>query len=128
MQIATNRRAYHDFEIIEKYEAGVVLKGLEVKQFREHKVNLAGTYAKVLNEEVFWLGSDFTRKLLLSKKEIKRMLGRTVEKGFTLVPLRAYFKRGRVKLEIALARHKKKWDRREEIKKRDLDRESKNIL
>lgn len=124
MEIATNRKAYYDFEILEKFEAGVVLKGLEVKQFRERKVNLSGTYGKILGEEVFWVGSDFTRKLLLNKSEIKRLLGKTVEKGLTVVPLRAYFKRGRVKLEIALARHKKKWDRREEIKKRDLERES----
>lgn len=123
MEIATNRKAHHDFEFLEKYEAGLVLKGLEVKQFRERKINLVGTYAKILGGEVFWIGSDFKRKLLLNKSEIKRLTGRTVEKGLTLVPLRAYLKRGRVKLEIALARHKKKWDRREEIKKRDLDRE-----
>lgn len=123
MEIATNRRAHHDFEFLEKFEAGLVLRGLEVKQFRERKINLNGTYAKLLNGEVYWIGSDFKRKLLLNKSEIKRLVGRTVERGLTLVPLRAYLKRGRVKLEIALARHKKKWDRREEIKKRDLDRE-----
>jgi len=136
--VAENRKARHDYFIDETYEAGISLVGTEVKSMRAGKVNLRDSYADVSNNEVFVHhmhispydpGSRFNhdperpRKLLLHRQEIKRLLGQTTQKGYTLVPLRVYFKRGRVKVEVALARGKKLYDKREEIAKRDADRE-----
>lgn len=139
--IAQNKKAYFDFEIIESMEAGMVLQGTEVKSLREGRANLKDSYARIRNAEVFLYGlhiSPYThayhdnheperaRKLLLHKREIKRLLGKTVEKGLTLIPLKLYFKEGRVKVELALARGKKMYDKRESLKRkqeaRDLER------
>jgi SsrA-binding protein len=134
----SNRKARHEYEIIDVYEAGIVLKGSEVKSLRQGRANLQDSYADLKRGEV-WLHnmhiSTFEqanrfnhdpvreRKLLLNKSEIRKLLGKTTEKGLTLVPLKLYFKKGIAKIELALARGKKSYDRREDIKKRDVERE-----
>jgi SsrA-binding protein len=137
--VATNRKAFHDYAIEEKMEAGLVLRGTEVKSLREGKVNLRDSYASVDHEEVILHNCHITpyshgnimnhdplrpRKLLLHRKEISKLLGKTQQKGLTLVPLRIYFNpRGKAKIEIALAKGKKQYDRRETIKSREAGRE-----
>ncbi|MBF0452855.1 MAG: SsrA-binding protein SmpB [Candidatus Magnetomorum sp.] len=136
--IAQNRKARFDYFIDDEYEAGIVLKGTEVKSLRLGKANLKDAYAKINNGEVFvhqmhiseypftHYGNHQTnrpRKLLLHKREIKRLLGKTQEKGFTLIPLNLYFKKGKVKLTLAMARGKQKYDKREAIRKRDERRD-----
>ena len=137
--IADNRKALHDYELIETFEAGVALLGTEVKSIREGRVNLRDSYARVEGEELWAFNihiSPYThrgysdheplrkRKLLLHKAEIRKLIGRTVEKGLTLVPLRLYFKNGRVKMAVSLARGKKAHDKRETIRRREVDRET----
>lgn len=141
--IADNRKALYDYEILETFEAGVVLLGTEVKAIREGRVNLRDSYAAVENGEVWALNVHISpyshrgyadhaptrkRKLLLHKAEIRKLIGRTVEKGLTLVPLKMYFKNGRVKMAVGLARGKKSHDKRETIKRRDIDRETRQAL
>jgi SsrA-binding protein len=137
--VATNRKAFHDYAIEEKLEAGIVLRGTEVKSLREGKVNLRDSYASVDHEEVILHNCHITpyshgnimnhdplrpRKLLLHRKEISKLLGKTQQKGLTIVPLRIYFSpQGKAKIEIALAKGKKQYDRREAIKSRDAGRE-----
>jgi len=136
--VCVNRRARHEYFILTSVEAGIALVGCEVKSIREGNVNLQDAYAVVEDEEAYLVNMHVTpyeksshflpdpkrrRKLLLHKAEIKRLMGRATEKGLTLVPLRVYIVRGKVKLEIALARGKGKRDRREEIAKRDAERE-----
>jgi SsrA-binding protein len=137
--VATNRKAFHDYAIEEKMEAGIVLRGTEVKSLREGKVNLRDSYASVDHEQVILHNCHITpyshgnimnhdplrpRKLLLHRKEITKLLGKTQQKGLTIVPLRIYFSpRGKAKIEIALAKGKKQYDRREAIKNRDAGRE-----
>lgn len=136
--VAENRKARHDYFIDETYEAGIALVGTEVKSLRLGKVSLRDSYAVVQNGEVFLhnmhispyeKGNRFnhdpkrSRKLLLHKQEIKRLLGKTQQRGYTLIPLRVYFKRGKAKVELALARGKKLHDKREEIARRDAQRE-----
>lgn len=136
--IAQNKKAYHDFEIGEKFEAGLVLLGTEVKSLREGRANLKDSYARVKRDEVFLFGLHISpyshasfdnhdperiRKLLLHRSEIKRLLGKTQERGFSLVPLKLYFKEGKAKVEIALARGKKEYDKRESLKKKEETRE-----
>jgi len=136
--IAQNRKARFDYFIDTEYEAGISLKGTEVKSLRLGKANLKDAYARIRNGEVFVhqlhiSECPFThygnhqanrpRKLLLHKYEIKRLLGKTQEKGFTLIPLNLYFKKGKVKITIALAKGKQKYDKREAIRKRDEKRE-----
>ena len=137
--VATNRKAYHDYEIEGKLEAGIVLRGTEVKSLREGRVNLRDSYASVDHGEVtlhhchispYSHGNIMNhdpvrpRKLLLHRKEINKLLGQTQQKGLTLLPLRIYFSpRGQAKVEIALARGRKQYDRREAIKKREAGRE-----
>lgn len=137
--VATNRKAYHDYFIEEKFEAGIVLRGTEVKSLREGRVNLQDSYASVKEGEVFLhnchispyshgnvMNHDPTRvrKLLLHKKEIHKLMGRTQQKGLTLIPLRIYFsERGHAKIELGLAKGKKLYDRRETIKAREAGRE-----
>ncbi len=136
--VAENRKARHDYFIEETYEAGIALVGTEVKSLRAGKANLRDSYAEVINGEVFLQnmhispyekGNRFNhdpkrpRKLLLHKSEIRRLIGRTMQKGYTLIPLRVYFKRGKAKVELALARGKKLYDKRESIAKRDAERE-----
>lgn len=139
--ISDNRKARHDFFIHEAYEAGIELKGTEVKSLRAGRVNLKDSYAYIKNGEVFVehmhispyeQGNIFNhdpmrpRKLLLHKAEIMKLLGKTKEKGFTLVPLKLYFKRGRVKMELALASGKHNYDKRADLQakaaKRDIER------
>jgi SsrA-binding protein len=136
--VATNRRARHKFEPIEKMEAGIVLKGSEVKSLRNGKAQMTDAYAVVESGEV-WLRNlhippyepasrenhepERPRKLLLHKAEIERLIGKTAEKGLTLIPLRIYFKGSRAKVELALARGKEGRDRRRQIADRDVRRE-----
>lgn len=137
--VATNRKAFHDYHIEDRLEAGIVLRGTEVKSLREGLVNLRDSYASVHNGEVFLHNCHInpyshgnilnheplrTRKLLLHQKEINQLIGKTQQKGLTLIPLRIYFSpRGHVKVELALARGKKQYDRREAIKEREAGRE-----
>ncbi len=136
--ICQNRKARHNYHILETYEAGMVLKGTEVKSLRAGRANLKDSYARVQDGEL-WLenmhispyeqGNRFNhdptraRKLLMHKGEIMRLWGKTRENGLALVPLRVYFKNGRAKVELALAKGKKLHDKREEIAKRDAERE-----
>ncbi|HYP55536.1 MAG TPA: SsrA-binding protein SmpB [Solirubrobacterales bacterium] len=136
--VATNRRARHKFELVEKFETGIVLRGSEVKSLRTGKAQMTDAYAVVDDGEV-WLRNlhippyepasrenhepERPRKLLLHRAEIERLVGKTAEKGLTLVPTRIYFKDGRAKLELALARGKEGKDRRREIADRDVRRE-----
>ncbi len=137
--LADNRKAGFDYEYLDRYEAGVVLLGTEVKAIREGRVNLRDSYARVEGSEVWVYNIHISpyshrgyaehealrkRKLLLNRAEIRKLIGRTVEKGLTLVPTRMYLKNGRVKIEIALARGKKAHDKRETIKRRETDRET----
>ncbi len=137
--VATNRKAYHDYFIEEKLEAGIVLRGTEVKSLREGRVNLMDSYASVDDGELFLHHCHISpyshgnimnhdplrkRKLLLHKKEINKLIGKTQLKGLTLIPLRIYFsKRGHAKVEVGLAKGKKQHDRRESIKAREAGRE-----
>jgi len=137
--IAENRKAFHDFHILETFEAGLALLGTEVKAIREGKVNLRDSFARVEAGEI-WLHNVHVnpyshrgyadheptrrRKLLLHRAEIRKLIGRTVEKGLTLVPTRMYFSNGHVKVAIALAKGKKAHDKRETIKRREADRET----
>ena len=138
--VAQNRRAKRDYWIEEIYEAGLALLGTEVKALREGRVSLEDGYAEIRNGEVFLVnvhispyayGNQFNhdplrpRKLLLHKREIKRLLGKVKERGFTLIPLSLYFVRGKAKVELALARGKKLYDKREELKRRALEKELK---
>lgn len=136
--IAVNRRARHEFHIEETFEAGIALLGSEVKALREGKANLKDSFGRLEGDEVFlWnahispygpasqFGHEPTRprKLLLHHEEIARLRGKVQERGLTLVPLRLYFKNGRAKVELALARGKKHYDKRESIKEREVQRE-----
>src|SRR5574339_932987 len=126
--IAENRKAFHDYHILETFEAGIVLVGTEVKSIREGNANLRDSFARVEDGEIWvynihinpYSHRGYTdheptrkRKLLLHRQEIRKLIGRTVERGMTLVPTRMYFKNGRVKVSISLARGKKEWDKRE---------------
>src|SRR3954467_10670606 len=137
--IAENRKAFHDYHLIETFEAGIVLLGTEVKAIREGRVNLRDSFARVEDDEVFLYNVNISsyshrgyadheplrrRKLLLHREEIRKLIGKTVEKGMTLVPVRMYFKNGRVKIAVSLAKGKKDYDKRETIKRRDADRET----
>ena len=137
--LAENRKALHDYEVLETFEAGMVLVGTEVKSIKDGRVNLRDSYARVEGDELFVFNVHISpysnrgyadheplrkRKLLLHRAEIRKLIGRTVEKGLTLVPLRMYLKNGRVKLAVSLARGKKMHDKRETIKRRETDRET----
>ena len=136
--ISTNRKAFHDYAILETYEAGLVLKGTEVKSLREAQVNFKDSYATIDNDEAWLVGCYISpyhhgtdanhdperkRKLLLRKKEIGRLLGKVAERGLTLIPLRLYFKGGRAKCELGLARGKKLHDKRASLREREAKRE-----
>src|SRR5919106_701387 len=141
--VAENRKAFHDYHLLETFEAGLVLLGTEVKAIREGRVNLRDSYARVEDGEVFLYNVHISpyshrgyadheplrkRKLLLHKQEIRKLIGKTVERGMTLVPVRVYFKNGRVKVAISLAKGKKTYDKRETIKKRETERETRAAL
>jgi len=136
--ICKNKRARFDFFIDETYEAGIVLTGTEVKALRQGKVNLKDSYAKIKNGEIFLMdthispythGNRFNhdperpRKLLMHKRQIKRLYGKSKEKGFSLIPTRMYFKDGRVKVEIGLGKGKRAYDKRELLKQKSVERE-----
>ena len=144
MTYAENRRVYHDYEILETYEAGIVLEGHEVKAVKTGKISIAGSYVKILGGEAFLIGAiispyqpkntakDYdpqrTRKLLLNKKEIAGLIGKSKERGLTIVPLKVYDRKGKIKLEIGLAKAKKKHDKREVIKKKEERRKIERVL
>ena len=140
MQILSeNKKAYYDYEILEKFEAGLVLQGQEVKSIKGGHISLSGSYVIFRQEEPYLIGAkipayqpknaptDYNperlRKLLLNKKEINILIGKSKEGGFSIIPLKVYTKNGRIKLEFGLAKGKKKYDKKEKIKKRDIDRE-----
>ena len=141
--IAQNRSARREFEVLDTYEAGIVLVGSEVKSLRQGKVNLKGSFAAVDRGQVMLHGAHIQhyesashfnhqterpRKLLLHRAEIRRLIGRTQEQGLTLVPLKFYFKRGKVKVELAVARGKKLHDKRRDIARRDVERDLQRAL
>lgn len=136
--IAVNRKARHEYAILQTFEAGIVLVGTEVKSLREGKANLVDSYALIKNNEIWLLSLHISeykqgninnhiptrdRKLLMNRSEIRKLIGKTKEKGLTLIPLRLYFKSGRVKVELALAKGKKIYDKRQDIAKKDFQRE-----
>ena len=133
-----NRKARYDYIIEDEYEAGIVLTGTEIKSIRMGKVNIKDSYAIIRNEEIYLLNThissydkgnifnhdeDRTRKLLLHKKEIKKLSNKVTLEGYTLIPLKIYFVRGRAKVLIGLCKGKKNYDKRETIKERDINRE-----
>ena len=137
--IAENRKALHTYEILDTFEAGLVLTGAEIKAIRAHKLNLAGSYARLLttknvdHPELFWVGGSITtlegdaqrsRKLLLHQQELTRLIGKLQEKGLTLVPLRLYLNHGYAKLQLGLGRGKKLHDKRRVMIVRDKEREA----
>src|SRR5438045_9765336 len=137
--IAENRKAFHDFHLLETFEAGIALLGTEVKAIREGRVNLRDSYARIEEGEVYLFNVNISpyshrgyadheplrrRKPLLHRDEIRKLIGKTVEKGMTLVPVRMYFKKGRVKVAVSLANGKKEYDKRDTIKRREVDRET----
>ena len=141
--IAENRKAFHDYHLLETFEAGMVLLGTEVKAIREGRVNLRDSFARVEDGEVYLYNVNISpyshrgyadheplrrRKLLLHRHEILKLIGQTVEKGMTLVPVRMYFKNGRVKVAVSLAKGKKEYDKRETIKRRETDRETRAAI
>ena len=141
--IATNRKARHNYTILDTYEAGIALVGTEVKSLREGKASLVDAFATVDDGEVWLRGLHIpeyghgtwtnhaprrTRKLLLHREEIRKLIGKTVEKGMTLIPVRLYFKNGRVKVAVSLAKGKKDYDKRETIKRRETDRETRAAI
>ena len=136
--IASNRKALHDYFVLQKFEAGLALVGTEVKSLRDGAANLKDSYVNVEGGEAFLVGAHISpythgnlqnheperkRKLLLHKRELEKLRVQTTEKGLTIVPLRLYFKGGRIKAEIAVVRGKKQFDKRESEKKREADRE-----
>lgn len=133
-----NRRARYDYSIEEEYEAGIVLTGTEIKSIRLGKMNIKDSYAIIKNEEVYLLNAHIssyekgnifnhdenrTRKLLMHKKEIKKLNNKIILSGYTLIPLKVYFVKGRAKVLLGLGKGKKNYDKREDIKKRDIMRE-----
>lgn len=136
--ICENRKARHDYTVEETFEAGLVLQGSEVKSLREGKANLKDSYGDVRGEEVYLVGTHISpydpashanhdperaRKLLLHRREIRKLIGKVQERGLTLIPLKMYFKGGKAKVEIALARGKKSYDKRETLKQKEARRE-----
>jgi SsrA-binding protein len=141
--VCRNKRAFHEYEIFDTLECGLVLTGTEVKSLREHAASLEEAYAKIDGGELWLIGSDIPeytmgnrlnhkpkrpRKLLLHKREIERFAGKASQKGFTLVPLRLYFKEGRAKIEIAVARGKKMYDKRDTKKKAEVARDIRKAM
>ncbi len=141
--IATNRKAHFHYEILEKLEAGLSLLGSEVKSLREGKANLADSYAMIHNNEVFLYNCHInpyknsgqfnhepmrSRKLLLHRSEITKLIVKTQEKGLTLIPLKLYFKKGKAKVELGVAKGKKIYDKRETIKRRETDRDMEKAM
>jgi len=144
MEAIKNKRAYFDYEFLEKFEGGVVLSGHEVKSIKSGKMSLAGSYVVLRGGEVFLINANIppyqpqntpkdyaptrSRKLLLKKKEIQYLFGKSQERGLTLIPLRVYSNKGKLKIEFAVARGRKKSDKKELIKKRETDKEIRREL
>jgi SsrA-binding protein len=141
--IATNKKAFHDYFILEKLEAGIALMGTEVKAIREGRLNLKDSYAMVKSGEIFLLNCHISpyshgnrenhdptrsRKLLLHANEIRKLIGKTQEKGLTLSPLRVYLKRGKVKVELGVAKGKKLYDKRETERRKEADQEARAAI
>lgn len=136
--VSTNKKAYHDYSIEETYEAGISLLGTEVKSMREGRVNLKDSYAVIKGNEIFLFNCHIspyshgniqnhdplrTRKLLLHRREIDKLWGKLSQRGFTLIPLRIYFRRGKAKVEIGLVKGKRKYEKREALKEKEAQRE-----
>ena len=136
--ICQNKKAFHNYLIEEKYQAGISLMGSEVKSLRDGKINLGDSYGDIKRDEVFLVDAHIspypqanrlnhdplrTRKLLLHKKEIKRLIGKVEQRGYTLIPLKLYFVNGKVKVDLGLAKGKKLFDKRETLKKKTMERE-----
>ena len=141
--IADNRKARHDYQLSDTFEAGIILLGTEVKAIREGRVNLKDSYGRIENGEVFLHNVHISpyshrgyaeheplrrRKLLLRREEIRKLIGKIVERGFTLVPVRMYFKNGVVKVAVSVAKGKKTYDKRESIRRREIDRETRAMI
>lgn len=141
--ICSNRKAHYEYEILETYEAGISLKGTEVKSLRNNQANLMDSLARIERGEVFLFNCHISqypfgniqnheptrmRKLLLKRQEINRLIGKTQEKGLTLIPLRLYFKKGKAKVELGLAKGKRLYDKREVIKKREHEKEIRRTM
>ena len=142
-EIAVNRQAFHNYEILERLEVGIVLTGTEIKSARDGRVNLKDAYGLVKSGEVWLLNCHIspyshgnyanhdplrTRKLLLNRSEIRKLIGRTTEKGLTLIPLRLYLKDGRLKCELALAKGRKLHDKREVSRMKTIDKEARQAI
>src|ERR1700761_4928694 len=140
---ASNRSAFHNYFILERFEAGIQLRGTEVKAVRAGRANLKDAYGLVKDNEIFLLNAHIgpydygnlynheplrTRKLLMHKQEINKLIGKTQGKGVTLIPLRMYFKNGRAKVELALAKGKQTWDKRETERRRTADKEAREAI
>ena len=141
--ICRNRRAFHEYEVLESLECGLVLTGTEVKSLRERAANLEDAYAKIDGNEVWMIGSDIPeytmgnrmnhkpkrpRKLLLHRREIAKFAGKASQRGFTLVPLRLYFKKGLAKVQLAIAKGKQLHDKRQDLKKADAQRDIRRAM
>lgn len=143
-KLAENRKARHDYNIVDTFESGIVLSGQEVKAVKSGQISLKGSFVKVRNNEAYLTNAHISqykkaapdpdynpersRKLLLSRKEIDKLIGKKQSEGLTVIPISVYTKRGLIKVEIALARGKKKYEKRDKIKKRDIDREIREKL
>ncbi|TSC91281.1 MAG: SsrA-binding protein [Parcubacteria group bacterium Gr01-1014_2] len=144
MAYAENKKAWHDYEIIENFEAGIVLEGHEVKAVRSGKISILGSYIQIIDGEAFLIGATIApyqpkntpknyepernRKLLLNRKEIAGLVGKSKERGLTIVPLKVYDKKGKVKIEIGLAKAKRKYDKRTSIRKKEEKRKIERVL
>ncbi len=141
--LAKNKKAYFDYEILDKYQAGIVLIGQEVKSIKKGNISLKGSYIVPKNNELFLIGShvppyqpknapdynpERSRKILLNKKELNQLIGKSKEKTLTLIPLKVYTMKGLIKIEIGIGRGKKKFDKREALKKKDIDKKIKKTL
>ena len=139
MSIATNKKAYHDYEILEEYEVGIVLTGTEVKSIRAGRVNLKESHVKIIHEEAYLINSHIShyehgninnheptrsRKLLLKRREINYLAGKIKEQGLAIVPLKLYFKNRKLKVLIALAKGKKNYDKRQSLRDKDMQRDA----
>lgn len=142
--VARNRKAMHDYQLLDSFEAGLVLSGVEIKSIRANLVNLQDGWVQVIGDELWLMGVHITpykqasmfdrldprrpRKLLMHRKEINRLISRVNEKGLTLIPTQIYLKNGRAKIEIALARGRKQYDKRDQIAKRESDLQLRRAL
>jgi SsrA-binding protein len=136
--VIRNRKAFHNYDILERFEAGIVLLGTEVKSIREHQVNFKDSFARIAKGEVWLEGCSISpyshgniqnhdplrsRKLLLSRREINKLIGETTKSGLTIIPLKMFFQNGKVKVEIALAKGKRLYDKREKARRKAVERE-----